>query len=814
MKRGIALLLAICLVLGLAACGGGTGPGPAGPTPGGIGGGEEGTLEQEGYVFVSEFIDLDIPGVGSWVQLVGMHGDTLYLVYGTELPDGGWGTTLSTIRTDGTGFNSVWTGRSESTEDGDRMTHTSQGIRALTIRADGGVVALRQNSSSFWSPDDWGWEENFYLVAFAPNGSIEREVDLSALLNLQEGMHFDANRVQVMSDGRTLLGGWNILYVLSPDWTSVTEMAWEDVDSFLVTRDDQVLVSARGPEDMQSRTWHFDLASGQILNQGDSVFDAPLHSAQTGAEFDLYIGTHIAVFGFDLEAGRSTQLFDWMDMDMLSSASFAVSDTGEIYFFDENFGGSARTTLIRLSLRHVSEVPQQTIITFGGLFVDWDIRREIVEFNRRNTQYRIRVVEYADWLSPDMTDAIRRLNTDIITGNAPDILDFGAILPFEQYARRGFLADIGAMIEADNELRGTLVDPIMDLLRLDGTLYTVMSQFSVGTLVGRTDRVGPNMGWTMDEFLAIADTLPEGATMFDRFVTQQAFLQGVLGANLGLFVDRETGRANFDSPLFMDYLNFAMSLQTEQDLWGPDGPGGGIMPRPMPMPAAEAAAETEYDAEYADETDGYEDTERRDEGIALPIPPPIGPPGEWESPFTTNRVLLQEQVIWGFTDLIWTEENFGGQVTFKGYPTEQGNGSVILPRGMIAISAGSRNQDAAWSFVRTLLTERWQEDNASSFPTNRAVFERRMAEAMELPRWFRENPDMIDPDFPPAVATQAQVDQIYALVMQTSMLAMRDTTVFSMIEEELLPFFAGDRSIQETVRIIQSRVQTYLSERA
>jgi len=314
----------------------------------------------------------------------------------------------------------------------------------------------------------------------------------------------------------------------------------------------------------------------------------------------------------------------------------------------------------------------------------------------------------------------------------------------------------------------------------------------------------------MDEFLALADALPEGATMFDQFVTRQMFLNGVLGANLGLFVDRETGRANFDSPLFMAYLDFAMTLPTEQDLWGPDGPGGGpIQPRPMPA-RAEAAT-----TEYADETD--EDAEYAEgtyEGRIAPEPP-IGslPPGGWENPLATGQVQLQEQTVWGFMDLVWTEESFGGPVTFKGYPTEQGSGNVLIPGSLIAISAGSRHQEAAWSFVRTLLTEQWQMDNVHGFPTNRVVMERRMAAAMEIPEWARQMREM-DPDFPFSVATQAQVDQVYALVTQTTLLAMRDTTVFSMIETELLPFFAGDRNIQETVRIIQSRVQTYLNERA
>jgi len=811
-KNTIALFLACCMILSLAACGGGTG-GPTVQEPG-IGGDDEGTLREEGYVFLPEFIDIYVPG--QWPHISGISGDMLIIMYSLEPEEefGPMAQALGAIRTDGTGFVNLWTGRTEMSEDEDGLTtHASENLSAVTVRRDGGFLAIRNVSSSYFSADSWGFEEDVYLMAFTADGTVEREINLGEILDIDPSMGFWVNRLDTMSDGRVLIGTWDRLYVLTPDWGMDAEVSWDSVQNFLVTKDDQILVSTWGMEEGGANTWFFDLETSEVQNTGDPVFTADIQNAQIGVEYDLYVGTQAAVFGFDLAAGRSIRLFDWMDLDMLTSPSFVVSDEGAIYFFEEQWGMEGRaagpTSLVRLTKRDASELPARTEIIYGGLFIDFDVRREIVEFNRRSTEYRIRVREYGDWLAMDQSDAIRRLNTDIITGNAPDILDLGRDLPFEHYARRGFLADMGALIDADPELnQADLVESVMRLIEIDGTLYTAMAQFNIQTLAGRRDLVGPDMGWTMNEFLAAVDAMPEGGSAFDQWVTRQSFLNSVLGANLGLFVDRETGTANFDSPLFMDYLTFAQTLQTEEELWGDDGWGSpGDWARPAPMPIAEVEESDE------DDENGVDGEISGDAGVVasppIEIEPPIGelPGGGWDNPFSTGRVLLQEQWLWSFNDIIWLEEQFGGPVTFKGYPSEQGTGSVLVPRTLVAISANSQHQDVAWSFVRTLLTERWQRDNVFGLATNRTILEEQMAQAMA----GRPSEGEWDPGM--EGATQAQIDQIMALINQVDLLAMRDVTVLSMIETELLPFFAGDRSIQETVRIIQSRVQTYLNER-
>jgi len=785
----IALLLVVCLLFSLAACGNrDTGDGGGGND----GSGADGTLQQAGYVFVPEFIDLDIPG--QWPHLLGIQGETLYIQYSVmSEDDSGFGrssTALATMRTDGSGFSNFWTGSAASWQEDDRFYDESEHISAVVVRSDGGLLAVRSEMSSMSGPDEWDFQENNYLMAFAPDGRIEREVALSELLPEFSWI----SRIHEMPDGRILIVAGESLFLLQSDWTVERAMPWPMNAQNFIVANDQLLVSIWDFETGEQEVRPFDLETGMIAQEGESLFAMDFFNAQIGVEYDLYVSTGTAVLGLDLATGRSTELFEWMDIDVMGSPAFAVADTGEIFFFEEQWGqgGESYSTLVRLTKRDAATVPERIELIYGGIFIDWSVRQEIVEFNRRNTEYRIRIRQYGDWMLDDQSEAIRRLNTDIITGNAPDILDFGQHLPFERYARRGFLLDLGARIDADNGLnRGDLLEPILNLLEVDGTLYTITPQFSITTLTGRSDLVGYDMGWTMQEFLAAVAALPEGGTAFDQFITRQSFMNSVVGANLGLFIDRETGRANFDSPLFIEYLNFAQSLQTDEDLWGNNGMGTpGDWARPMPLPeSASPAALTSY----------------------VDIEPPIGslPPwGEWENPYATGHVLLVEQNLWGFNDIVWQEEQFAGPVTFKGFPSEQGIGSAVLAQAMVGISATTRHPDAAWSFVRTLLTERYQRDNVFGLATNRTILEERMASAMEVPQW------QIDAGMEPqGVATQAQVDQVMALIYQVDLLAMREVTVLSIITEETLPFFAGDRGIEETVRIIQSRVQTYLSER-
>ena len=789
-KRFILLLLAASLVFSMAACGRG-----GGGDNGGADQNEGPTLQEEGLVYVPAFITTDIlEEMGP--SVIAISGDLLYVRY--TVP-GTWAVGIGTLRRDGTGFTSIWEGSPRTDWEEDGVNHFSSEDVRVAGRPGGGLVVLRQEMGGFFDNDTFESEfwESYYLMSISSNGTVEREVNISELINLQDQW---MNQMHVLSDGRVLLSTWDTIFVLSAEFAPIRQVEEQDGQGFFVLGDDQVLLMGGGwDEETQEfvNTLHFlDLDTGQ-LRESDIALPANFHNIVPGQEYDAYVATSRSVYGFDLETEQSTLLFNWRDMDILNPTPFAVSDTGEVYFFESRWDGTpgARTSLIRLSKQSLSDIPEQIELTLGGLFVRHDVQQQVVEFNRRNPQYRIQIVEYWDFMSgEDFSAALQRFHADLLAGNIPDILELSPETPFDLYARRGFLADIGAHLDADSQLsRSDLVESVARLLEVDGTLYTVVPHFSIQTLSGRQDRVGPEMGWTMAEFLRIVDDLPPETTAFEPRLTREVFLEQMLGMNLGLFIDRETGVTNFDSPLFMDYLTFAQTLMTNEELWNQDDWGPGDMIRPLPVRLGSYS--------------GGSAVSLLASRSPIAPAPPIGEIEEWESPFGTGAVLLMDRSLWSFQDLVFMEDEFRGNVAFKGYPSETGTGSMAAPSTILAMSANSSHPDVAWTFLRTFLAEDYQwESRHFGFSMNRNILARQMEDAMaevEQEEFF----------FLPPVATQAQVDQILALIQSLDQLAMRDEVVLDIILEETLPYFEGNRNLQETVRIIQSRVQTIVSER-
>ena len=71
------------------------------------------------------------------------------------------------------------------------------------------------------------------------------------------------------------------------------------------------------------------------------------------------------------------------------------------------------------------DVKERETIVLACTGVNWDIRTDIVKFNKSNEKYRISIQDYSSLYGSD-TDykaGINRLNADIVSGKVPDIFD-------------------------------------------------------------------------------------------------------------------------------------------------------------------------------------------------------------------------------------------------------------------------------------------------------------------------------------------------------------------------------------------------------
>lgn len=130
----------------------------------------------------------------------------------------------------------------------------------------------------------------------------------------------------------------------------------------------------------------------------------------------------------------------------------------------------------------VPTVPEEQLSIYS-LEEDYSIRQAISLFQKQNPEVYIRY-EVGMTGEDGMTaeDAIKNLNTKIMSGNGPDLLVLDG-LPEESYRQKGILADLTA-IEEGMTGENSLFPNLVDAFREDGKLYSIPVRFRIPLIVG------------------------------------------------------------------------------------------------------------------------------------------------------------------------------------------------------------------------------------------------------------------------------------------------------------------------------------------
>lgn len=128
----------------------------------------------------------------------------------------------------------------------------------------------------------------------------------------------------------------------------------------------------------------------------------------------------------------------------------------------------------------------------------------------------------------------------------------------------------------------------------------------------------------------------------------------------------------------------------------------------------------------------------------------------------------------------------------KGFPSDSGNYSYAKSNRNVSISSSSENKELCWEFLKMLIS-RECDDNGHSFSVSRRRFEKEM--------------DILKKQ------TDEGVEKSLVSVIDGVKSAYRDTgRISNLIYEELMIFYNGERSAEETAKVIQNKVKLYLCE--
>lgn len=136
--------------------------------------------------------------------------------------------------------------------------------------------------------------------------------------------------------------------------------------------------------------------------------------------------------------------------------------------------------------------------------------------------------------------------------------------------------------------------------------------------------------------------------------------------------------------------------------------------------------------------------------------------------------------------------------TMIGYPGAGGNGLSIIFNDEMAICALGQ-QEGAWEFLRTLYTYDFQYHSSGTMCAVRQ-------DAFDAKEdWYLEINGS---------CTESESMAARELVYGAKNVRTNDSPVIGLVMEEAEAFFAGDKSAEDTARLIQSRVEIYLGEQS
>ena len=509
-----------------------------------------------------------------------------------------------------------------------------------------------------------------------------------------------------------------------------------------------------------------DLQSGELSGHYAIPSQAGMSAIFAGKTYPLYLAGSSAVYGMKTDGSDIVKVIDYVDsdMDITSISGLAEIEEGKFAAVVSDMTGT--NTVEILTKVDPETVANRKTLTLGSYYLDYEVRKQVFAFNRQSQDVRISIEDYSKYDGDAGTEGMNKLNTDIASGSAPDILVLSGAMPVKSYISKGVFEDLTSYMENDEDIKNReYLTNVLDSFKTDGKTYAIVPSFYVNTIVGKTEDIGDGSGFTLDLANSLAkDKGVDPARMFG-VCTRDDILYQAMELCGDQFIDWETSTCRFDSEDFIKLLEFI-----------------GQFPAKI-------------------EDDFEEDT---------------------SADYRSGKSLFYRESIGTFDEYVNLRYGvFGTDITMAGFPSQTPGKAVIFPQLEIAINASSSEKDACWSFVRQFLLDDYQNSIEMYWPISISALDQLANKATEPLYYEDEFGNTVEDhiivniggeDIQLPRISDTEIDQMYAFLKGLDGEAYFDSSVENIIAEESAAFFAGQKSAEDVAGVIQSRVQIYINE--
>lgn len=171
----------------------------------------------------------------------------------------------------------------------------------------------------------------------------------------------------------------------------------------------------------------------------------------------------------------------------------------------------------------------------------------------------------------------------------------------------------------------------------------------------------------------------------------------------------------------------------------------------------------------------------------------------------------------GFFDLIYNNTDKNNKL--YGLPNAEGNGPIAYISDSVAISVSCSDVDGAMSFIDTFLSDEVLK-RGYEFPISQKIVKENtnatidsFNKVIDLYRAIFDEAQAHMNGIPYNYATEEDADTLLKCHDNIGRVASSDTSIHQIISKEIQPCFAGDKSLDDVISVMEDKCQTVLDER-
>ncbi len=366
-----------------------------------------------------------------------------------------------------------------------------------------------------------------------------------------------------------------------------------------------------------------------------------------------------------------------------------------------------------------------------------------------------------------LEDAIRAINTEVLSGNVPDVLVLDG-LPLKNYIDKGILDDMSKWV-GSRLTDGTWVENIAGAYKQkDGQLPCIPINFSVPVLWGNKNEVESINSFS--DLAALSQSLAKGRYPFAVYDSELLVQLYPLSAPDWM---NEKGRIDFTTP---DFKSFLEKLKTIQ--------------KAIPAPKM---VEDNTGKQYIDGSGSIDDYLAN------------------KSTFYSIMLDSQDAVVLG-NSMTAHRSPATGVCLLPG----QSGKKVFYTSQIIGVCKGSKSKEASYAFLDFLMKEGLQNSlkNYGYFTIDKTSLDKMLAPA--------ESPDndpkssghysVIKLKIKPAPLDSALSSRLKDIIYTLDTPAQVDFVLAKMMIDEIMPYMKDKKSLEQTIGSLSARTKAYLAE--